>query len=824
MEVSNGTATGANCPDADASHASILWSGGVESVWLTSLLFSCIVMFTLTWEYVTERLEATLEEHSAYKELLEKVYKELTMLGLLSFALFIQQDTSAVQTNLSMLHAFEFAHYLIFFMAMIFVLFALVSMRGCLASKRQWDSAAGASLHAVCDAYTKRLRHGQTSCWSGMLRHIGVYDALQLSFSHEQQNIEWFILRVMFLREYGVQIHFNFSKYTRKSLTNAIMRGVSITPATWAFMLGWLLMFAAADLVHKADYSGVVDPDSTRRRLAASGGFTPVESKIHVLFIGCTSWFALFVQMGLVLMLRRRQRQLLQRKLHMLNFYEDLIPKLKEGVQLLQMEASDAETHGHNHLQLRHESIDERDDIRLSYEGQIYSVTVQNRVLWVSHCTSMWSCFSLAYYCMDLVTVVGKTDWSTLEQTIAHAMLILPHAALVLRTTPALMKHEALLSCVVRRSDELVATVASGMERDDRLCESLRCKLVDAHRQHKESIEEPSTPITAALRLKASSTQELQQLEFTPDDVDSAARWLFAKISSGDLQIGVRKLRVGLHWINAYFTNSQWKSLCRLFDRNHNFIVRLEDLLTVLAKPGQGYWRPLSVTGSVADLSTDLEAGPTTGHKIITPDEWMFENVDDINTEVAAIAAVPLFAVVAKASGSFMKDLSMELERRRVPVGEIIIRKGDVGKEMYFLTRGTVEVLVSLASQPVRTMSGGCSFGETALISSEKRNAYIRASEGVVDSSVHASGEAFVELYVLSNAGLQKTLARYPNIKTSLEADAKQRTSQLDVHAGPEPPTPLPTDLREVLESKEGDDSRSFVAEGGPPASMAAYP
>ena len=53
MEVSNGTAgSTAACPDA--SHASILWSGGVESVWLTSLLLGCIVMFTLTWEYVTK--------------------------------------------------------------------------------------------------------------------------------------------------------------------------------------------------------------------------------------------------------------------------------------------------------------------------------------------------------------------------------------------------------------------------------------------------------------------------------------------------------------------------------------------------------------------------------------------------------------------------------------------------------------------------------------------------------------------------------------------------------------------------------------------------
>ena len=39
---SNATA----CPEA-GGHGSILWGGGVESVWLTSALFSCLVLFTM---------------------------------------------------------------------------------------------------------------------------------------------------------------------------------------------------------------------------------------------------------------------------------------------------------------------------------------------------------------------------------------------------------------------------------------------------------------------------------------------------------------------------------------------------------------------------------------------------------------------------------------------------------------------------------------------------------------------------------------------------------------------------------------------------------
>lgn len=62
--------------------------------------------------------------------------------------------------------------------------------------------------------------------------------------TQRQQCIEWFLLRILFLREYGVQIHFDFAKYTRKALTQAIMRSINITPATWIFMLACLVVFA----------------------------------------------------------------------------------------------------------------------------------------------------------------------------------------------------------------------------------------------------------------------------------------------------------------------------------------------------------------------------------------------------------------------------------------------------------------------------------------------------------------------------------------------------------------------------------------------------
>ena len=157
-------------------------------------------------------------------------------------------------------------------------------------------------------------------------------------------------------------------------------------------------------------------------------------------------------------------------------------------------------------------------------------------------------------------------------------------------------------------------------------------------------------------------------------------------------------------------------------------------------------------------------------------------NVRDIAEKLKDVA---IFAALAlDAESDFLATLALELTPRRVAVGSMIIQQGEVGTEMYFLTRGEVEVLISVdgndkaATVAVATLGAGASFGEIALMSEEPRNAYIKASKGVLDMAVHGSEEKFVELYVLSKPGLQNTLERYPAIQDALEEDAWLRRSQ----------------------------------------------
>ncbi len=115
-----------------------------------------------------------------------------------------------------------------------------------------------------------------------------------------------------------------------------------------------------------------------------------------------------------------------------------------------------------------------------------------------------------------------------------------------------------------------------------------------------------------------------------------------------------------------------------------------------------------------------------------------------------------------------MQELSLELQPHSLPAQSILIQRGDIGNEMYFLTSGEVEVLLSLDKPSVAQLSPGASFGETALISDEPRNAYIRAISDI-------------KYYSLSNVGLQKTLNRFPEVADALQEDAWRKKSQLSL-------------------------------------------
>jgi voltage-gated potassium channel len=86
--------------------------------------------------------------------------------------------------------------------------------------------------------------------------------------------------------------------------------------------------------------------------------------------------------------------------------------------------------------------------------------------------------------------------------------------------------------------------------------------------------------------------------------------------------------------------------------------------------------------------------------------------------------------------------------------GDYIIRQGEFGDCMYFLTDGTVEVLVN--DVRVASLGQGSPFGETALLQGENRMASVRTL-------------SYCDVYLLSKKDFDTLRAKHPEFDTRVK-------------------------------------------------------
>ncbi|MDR3514367.1 MAG: cation:proton antiporter [Azospirillaceae bacterium] len=107
------------------------------------------------------------------------------------------------------------------------------------------------------------------------------------------------------------------------------------------------------------------------------------------------------------------------------------------------------------------------------------------------------------------------------------------------------------------------------------------------------------------------------------------------------------------------------------------------------------------------------------------------------------VARVPLFTGLDLTR---LGDIAKQLRPRLAVPGELLVRKGDRGREMYFIASGEVDVHVVGLAQPVR-LGNGDFFGELALMTFQRRVADVRAV-------------GFCHLLVLAKTDFRRLLAR----------------------------------------------------------------
>ncbi|KDO33653.1 hypothetical protein SPRG_19268 [Saprolegnia parasitica CBS 223.65] len=145
---------------------------------------------------------------------------------------------------------------------------------------------------------------------------------------------------------------------------------------------------------------------------------------------------------------------------------------------------------------------------------------------------------------------------------------------------------------------------------------------------------------------------------------------------------------------------------------------------------------------------------------------------DDLRTQLVlylnrdVVSKIPFFARQDDACISYLMGI---LYQEYFTPGEYVFHEGEYGRHMYFLVKGTVEVLIHAGTPSeilCKVLTEGAFFGELAMVLSSKRCASIRA-------------KTFGILYVLSRSGMDHIHAHYPEISNMIMAEIKLKLHKI---------------------------------------------
>jgi voltage-gated potassium channel len=123
------------------------------------------------------------------------------------------------------------------------------------------------------------------------------------------------------------------------------------------------------------------------------------------------------------------------------------------------------------------------------------------------------------------------------------------------------------------------------------------------------------------------------------------------------------------------------------------------------------------------------------------------------------------------ASRELIHELCAKLEPVVFTPGDVILRAGEHGRHIYFISSGSVDVLKEDGQTLIRTLSEGDFFGELALLHGQPRTATIRAV-------------GYCDLYMLDRKVFARTLKRYPEFAAHIERVSEERTVRGDAVSG----------------------------------------
>ncbi len=180
-----------------------------------------LLVFAIVWERCLRFVELRLRHFPNFLKILSRCYKELMVLGFISFSIVIIEQLYHLSSEA--LLTLEFAHLWLFFIALSYILHIFLYMMFSEAEKRRFDQARLVSAQEIVHQW----RDSRTT--------------------HSSSFHSWLDFRLSlawFLPLHSLPNDFDFAKYLRKCTSKFVTKQLEIDESNWLI----ILLLIAADL------------------------------------------------------------------------------------------------------------------------------------------------------------------------------------------------------------------------------------------------------------------------------------------------------------------------------------------------------------------------------------------------------------------------------------------------------------------------------------------------------------------------------------------------------------------------------------------------
>jgi hypothetical protein len=174
----------------------------------SAFIFVSLFVLIVTLEYVFKYLKIVTDRHG-YSDVFEKLKKELTVLGIISFTVFVYQSADNNNAHSRDLLAFETVHIIILFIGIAFIIQAVMLIRYAHIGGRQLLAATRKSFASLI----KQVQDIQSSPNSFSYWAFHYCPTWLPIFPLCRTEVEYRIIEKFFLEQHPLPSGFRFSKY-----------------------------------------------------------------------------------------------------------------------------------------------------------------------------------------------------------------------------------------------------------------------------------------------------------------------------------------------------------------------------------------------------------------------------------------------------------------------------------------------------------------------------------------------------------------------------------------------------------------------------------